>query len=233
MKILIIIPAYNEAENIERTIRDIYEHCTNVDCLVVNDCSTDNTEQIINVLGVDYMSLPINLGIGGGVQAGYRYAVRHGYDIAVQFDGDGQHMAEYIQVITAPIEDGEANVVIGSRFIDKQGFQSSAMRRFGISFLSRLIQLLCGVRVMDVTSGFRAVDKKMIHYFAENYAQDYPEPEAILASGCYGAVIREVSVQMRERMGGTSSITPVKSIYYMIKVSLALLLSRITQKKEL
>ena len=142
-------------------------------------------------------------------------------------------MAEYIQVITAPIEDGEANVVIGSRFIDKQGFQSSAMRRFGISFLSRLIQLLCGVRVMDVTSGFRAVDKKMIHYFAENYAQDYPEPEAILASGCYGAVIREVSVQMRERMGGTSSITPVKSIYYMIKVSLALLLSRITQKKEL
>lgn len=228
MKILIIIPAYNERENIIRVIRDICTKAQNVDYIAVNDCSTDNTKEILRGYGANYLDLPINLGIGGGVQAGYRYALERGYDIAVQFDGDGQHMAEYIEELIAPIESGQADITIGSRFIRKEGFQSSAMRRFGIGFLSRLIQVLCGVKVRDVTSGMRAVNREMITFFANNYAQDYPEPEAILASGLKGARIMEVPVQMRERQGGVSSINPIRSVYYMIKVSMALLLSRVS-----
>ena len=226
MKVLIIIPAYNEAENISGTLNDLKEQCPWADYLIINDCSTDGTRQILEKLGVEYLDLPINLGIGGGVQTGYRYAMEHGYDIAIQFDGDGQHMAQYISNLIDPIARGQADVVIGSRFIEKQGFQSSAMRRFGIGFLSKLIYLLSGVNVMDATSGFRAVNRKMIAFYAKNYAQDYPEPEAILAAGCAGARICEVPVEMRDRQGGVSSISPAKSVYYMIKVSLALLLSR-------
>ena len=231
MKLLIIIPAYNEEENIESTLADVRAHCPEMDFVVINDCSTDHTRDILRRLNAAHIDLPVNLGIGGGVQTGYRYAAEKGYDIAVQFDGDGQHMAEYIKDLIAPIENGQADVVIGSRFIDRQGFQSSFMRRFGIGFLSGLIRMLSGVRVLDVTSGFRAVNRKMIRYFADNYAQDYPEPEAILASGCRGAVIREIPVRMRERRGGRSSITPVRSMYYMVKVTVALLLSRISVLK--
>lgn len=231
MKPLIIIPAYNEAENIEATIKDLRIHCPGADYLVINDCSTDNTKEILTRMGASFVDLPVNLGIGGGVQTGYRYASEHDYDIAIQFDGDGQHMAKYIKDLVAPIESGQANVVIGSRFIAKEGFQSSAMRRFGIGFLSTLIHVLCGVRVKDVTSGFRAVDKRMIKLFADNYAQDYPEPEAILSSGLQGARIVEMPVEMRARQGGVSSISPAKSVYYMVKVSLALFLSRISYQK--
>lgn len=232
MKTLIIIPAYNEAENIEHTIDDIRHHCPEADYLVVNDCSKDNTKEILERIGANHVNLPVNLGIGGGVQTGYRYAREEGYDVAVQFDGDGQHMAEYIGPLVAPVAEGHADFAIGSRFIEKEGFQSSAMRRFGIGFLSGLIHLLGGVKVRDVTSGFRAVNRKMILFFSENYAQDYPEPEAILAAGCIGAAIREVPVRMRERQGGVSSITPVKSMYYMLKVSIALFVSRMTLKRR-
>lgn len=165
------------------------------------------------------------------MQTGYRYALEHGYDIAVQFDGDGQHDARYIRDLIAPLESGQADVVIGSRFITNEGFQSSAMRRLGINFLSTLIHLLCGVKVKDVTSGMRAVNRRMMEEFSENYAQDYPEPEAILASGLMGARIQEVPVQMRERQGGTSSINALRSVYYMIKVSTALFMTRLTAGK--
>ena len=228
MKILIIIPAYNEAENILNTIADIQNHTIDTDYLVINDCSKDDTKSVLRKAGANFVDLPVNLGIGGGVQTGYRYALDNNYDIAVQFDGDGQHMAEYLDDLLAPIKSGEADVAIGSRFIKKEGFQSSALRRFGINFLSGLINLLCGVKMRDVTSGMRAVNRKMIALFAEDYPQDYPEPEAILASGLNGATIMEIPVQMRERQGGVSSINPVRSVYYMIKVSLALFLSRIS-----
>ena len=178
-----------------------------------------------------YNEMEYNLGIGGGVQTGYQYALENGYDIAIQFDGDGQHMAEYLHDLMAPIERGEANITIGSRFIKKEGFQSSALRRFGIVFLSGLIKMLCGVRVHDVTSGMRAADRKMIALYAENYAQDYPEPEAIVAANLAGAVIEEIPVQMRERQSGKSSIHSLKSIYYMIKVSIALAAYRITHRR--
>ena len=232
MKTLVIIPAYNEAGNIERTVDDLTKNAPDVDIMIINDCSTDRTKEILRENNFPFLDLPINLGIGGGVQTGYLYALAHGYDIAIQFDGDGQHDAKYLERLIAPIESGEADVVIGSRFIQKEGFQSSAMRRLGINFLSNLIYLLCGVKVYDVTSGMRAVNRKMIAQFAEQYAQDYPEPEAILLSGMVGAKIIEVPVQMRERMAGKSSISMVKSIYYMIKVSIALIIERSTLRRK-
>ena len=232
MKLLIIVPAYNEQANIAGTIQDIRRNMPDADYIVINDCSSDDTKKILRTDGAAYLDLPVNLGIGGGVQTGYRYALEHGYDIAVQFDGDGQHDAAYIKDLTIPIENGQADVVIGSRFIKNEGFQSSVLRRLGINFLSGLIYILCGVRVKDVTSGMRAVNRKMIEEFAQNYAQDYPEPEAILASGLMKARILEVPVQMRERQGGTSSINALRSVYYMIKVSTALIVNRITSKKR-
>ena len=230
--LLIIIPAYNEAENIIQTIQDIESHLPDASYVVVNDCSRDNTRETLKQYGARYLDLPVNLGIGGGVQTGYRYALEQGYDIAVQFDGDGQHDAAYIKDLIAPIESGRADVTIGSRFLEKEGFQSSAMRRLGIRFLSSLIHLLCGVKVKDVTSGMRAVNRNMIKEFSENYAQDYPEPEAILAAGLMRARIQEVPVRMRERQGGTSSINALRSMYYMIKVSIALVITRMTVRKE-
>lgn len=228
MKVLLIIPAFNEQDNIRDVLLDIQTHAPEMDCVVINDCSTDGTREVLRGIGANYLDLPINLGIGGGVQTGYRYALEHGYDIAIQFDGDGQHDARFLHDLTAPLEAGTADAVIGSRFLEKEGFQSSAMRRFGIQFLSRLIRLLCGVQVLDVTSGMRAVNREMMELFAREYAQDYPEPEAILTSGLYGARIAEVPVQMRERKNGTSSISPLRSVYYMIKVSLNLVLARMS-----
>ena len=232
MKVLVIIPAYNEEGNIENTVKDLNEKSPDCDLIVINDCSTDATKNVLKNKTINYIDLPVNLGIGGGVQTGYLYAMEHDYDIAIQFDGDGQHDASYIKDLIAPIESGHADVVIGSRFIEKKGFQSSAMRRMGINFLSGMIKLLCGVKVKDVTSGMRAVNKKMICEFARNYAQDYPEPEAILSAGLMGARIVEVPVCMHERQNGVSSINTIKSVYYMIKVSLALIIERLTAKRR-
>ena len=229
MKAIVIVPAYNEQENIRNTLNDLRENGAGTDILVMNDCSTDRTEEILKEEGVDYLSFPVNLGIGGGVQAGYQYARDNGYEIAIQFDGDGQHEAKYLKDLMAPLISGEADIAIGSRFVEHEGFQSSGARRLGIGILSRLIRLLCGVKVLDVTSGMRAVNRRFIEEYAEHYAQDYPEPEALLYAGLQKARIREVPVQMKERAGGKSSISAVKSVYYMIKVSLALIIGRITR----
>ena len=230
MRAIVIVPAYNEQDNIRNTLRDLRENGAGTDILVMNDCSTDGTEAVLKEMKADYLSFPVNLGIGGGVQAGYRYARDNGYDIAVQFDGDGQHEAKYLQSLLDPILAGEADVVIGSRFIRHEGFQSSGARRLGIGILSKLIRLLCGVKVQDVTSGMRAVNRRFIEEYAEHYAQDYPEPEALLYAGLRKARIREVPVQMKERSGGKSSINAFRSVYYMIKVSLALIIGRFVKR---
>lgn len=229
MKAIVIVPAYNEQDNIRNTLKDLRENGAGADILVMNDCSTDRTEEILKEEGVNYLSFPVNLGIGGGVQAGYQYARDNGYEIAIQFDGDGQHEAKYLKDLMAPLISGEADIAIGSRFVEHEGFQSSGARRLGIGILSRLIRVLCGVKVLDVTSGMRAVNRRFIEEYAEHYAQDYPEPEALLYAGLRKARIREVPVQMKERAGGKSSISAVKSVYYMIKVSLALIIGRITR----
>ena len=238
MKILVIIPCYNEAENIARVVKNLQAVAARqalpgtVDYLVVNDCSTDESAAICASEGFSYISLPVNLGIGGGVQSGYLYAAQNGYDIAVQMDGDGQHDPAYLASVVGPVARGEVDMCVGSRFITKEGFQTSAMRRAGIRLLSGLIRLLCGVRVLDVTSGFRATGRRLTEFFARNYAQDYPEPEAIISAVLNGFRVGEAPVVMAERMGGTSSISPLRSVYYMVKESIALVVYRLTRPRR-
>lgn len=227
-KVLVIIPAYNESENIEKVVSHMMQQAPQYDYLVVNDGSTDTTLKICEKQDYEYLDLPINLGIGGAVQAGYVYADKNRYDIAVQMDGDGQHDIAYLEKVLEPILNGEADITIGSRFLEKEGFQSSQTRRIGINILSFLIKLTTGKRIMDVTSGFRAVNRKFIKIYAKDYPTDYPEPEAIVMAVMHRGKIQEVPVQMKAREGGTSSITFRKSIYYMIKVTLAILICRLS-----
>ncbi len=228
MKSIVIIPAFNEEDNIEKVVNDIRKMHPEMDYLIVNDGSTDRTEEICRANCFCFISLPINLGIGGAVQAGYRYAGQNNYDIAIQMDGDGQHDPQYLDQLIAPIVGKKANAVIGSRFIKKEGFQSSGIRRLGITILSNLIFICTGKRVKDVTSGYRAVDKTLIKIYTNNYSRDYPEPEAIVTALVHGMKIQEIPVAMRERMTGKSSINLKKSVYYMIKVSLAIVIGRIS-----
>lgn len=227
-KVLIIIPAYNEEDNLEKVIGDVTKACPEYDYLVVNDGSTDNTGKLCRQKNIAAADLPINLGIGGAVQTGYRYAYENDYDIAVQIDGDGQHDCGYLEELLRPLLEETADVVIGSRFLKKEGFQSSVLRRTGIRMLSDLIKMCTGVRIYDVTSGFRAVNQKFIKIFAEDYPADYPEPEAIISTVMHRGRIMEVPVVMKEREGGTSSINAGRSVYYMIKVTLAILVCRIS-----
>lgn len=227
-RVLVIIPAYNESENIERVIDYLTEQAPWCDYLVINDGSTDNTLRICERERFHYLNLPINMGIGGAVQAGYVYACRNDYDIAVQMDGDGQHDAAYLETLLEPLRKDEADVVIGSRFLEKEGFQSSASRRTGINILSFLILLMTGKRIKDVTSGYRAVNRKFIEIYSRDYPMDYPEPEAIVSAIMHLGRVREVPVRMRAREGGTSSINFRRSVYYMIKVTLAILICRMS-----
>ncbi len=232
MKVLVIIPAYNERETIRTVIANLKAVKPEYDYVVVNDCSRDDTRQILIKEGFNFIDLPVNLGIGGGVQTGYRYAVAEGYDIAVQMDGDGQHDPQFLDAVVSAVADGKLDMCVGSRFIDKEGFQTSFMRRLGINFLSMLIKICCGVRVKDTTSGFRATNARLTEYFSNNYAQDYPEPEAIVSAVMAGFTVGEAPVVMRDRQGGSSSINAFRSIYYMIKVSLAVLLCRVTHRRS-
>ena len=227
MKTLIIIPAFNEQENIIKVIDNLSIKYPEYDYIIVNDNSIDKTLKICKEKNYKYLNLPINLGIGGCVQAGYLYAYKYGYDIAVQHDGDGQHDSNYIKDVISPIESGLADIVIGSRFIERKGFQSTGLRRFGIAFLSKLIYSFTGVKIYDVTSGYRAINKKYIEIFSLHYVQDYPEPEAIMYAALKKANIIEVPVSMKERKGGKSSIGTIKSFYYMIKVSVGIIIRRI------
>ncbi len=231
MKSLIIIPAYNEEKSIEKTIADIRKNAPEFDFVVVNDCSTDHTLEICKQAGATVLSLPINLGIGGAVQTGYLYAEKNGYDYAVQIDGDGQHDASYLAAMRDHMEEKKIDMLIGSRFIEGEGFQSSAARRFGIRFFSGLIFCMTRVRVMDPNSGMRMGNKKVIHMFAASYPKDYPEPESVVAAIQAGMKVEEYPVIMRERTGGTSSISPHRAVYYMIKVTLAILVERFRRKE--
>ena len=195
-----------------------------LDYIVINDGSTDKTECICREKGIRAIHLSQNLGIGGAVQTGYLFARKKGYDIAVQFDGDGQHDIGSLEPLIAPILAEKADFVVGSRFIQgKSAFQSTVMRRLGIRLLSTIIHLFARVRIMDPTSGFRAANQKAIEFLARNYPVDYPEPESIVELSKNAFQITEVQVNMFDRMGGTSSISPWKSVYYMYKVSLAII----------
>jgi glycosyltransferase involved in cell wall biosynthesis len=227
MKIAVIVPAYNEEKAISGVVNDLNEMALHnnleLDVVVVNDCSKDSTLNVINGLKCIVLDLPINLGIGGAVQTGFKFAFENGYDFAIQADGDGQHPAIEIPKLIKAAKEQNADVVIGSRFIEKDGFQSSFMRRFGINFFKAFNKMLAGVTINDSTSGFRLISKKVLAVVAEYYPDEYPEPEAIILYSLNGFRIVEVPVIMKERQGGVSSIGAVSSVYYMLKVSLAIL----------
>jgi len=218
---LVIVPAYNEADMIARVIRDLARHAPWADVLVVNDGSRDATADVARAAGAQVITLPVNLGIGGAVQTGYRYAWRSGYDVAFQFDGDGQHRASRLADLAAPILAGEADLVAGSRFLRPRGLTASGMRWVGIKILATAISGVVGKRVTDPTSGFRAAGRRAIALFACEYPQDYPEPESLVLLHQNGLRIREVATAMRRRLKGTSSIRPFHSVHYMSKVLLA------------
>lgn len=224
MKKLAIIPAYNEEKSILQVVEDIRQNAPGFDYVVINDCSTDNTKEVCRGNGLNFVDMPVNLGIGGAVQTGYRYAVENGYEIAVQFDGDGQHDAAYLNEMAKYLVDNECDMVIGSRFIKKEGFQSSVMRQMGIRYFRVLIKLLTGKVITDATSGMRMVGRDLICEFANDYPRDYPEPESTTAMLLKKKKIEEYPVKMRARSEGVSSISPLKSVYYMIKVSLSIML---------
>lgn len=224
MKKLIIIPAYNEAENIEKTIDAITKKAKDFDYIIINDCSSDETLKICEEKGYNVVSLPINLGIGGAVQTGYKYALQNGYDVAVQVDGDGQHDPAFLHMMVDYMVEKKCDMVIGSRFINKEGFQSSGTRRLGIKYFTILIKLLTGAKITDPTSGLRMINREVIKVFAVDYPKDYPEPESVVSILRQKKNVQEIPVIMKAREGGVSSISPKKSVYYMIKVTLAILI---------
>lgn len=220
-KILIIIPAYNEEDSVSKVVEDIRNHLPQVDILVVNDGSTDRTSQKGKGSGAIVLDLPFNLGIGGAMQAGYKYAFEKDYDIAIQVDGDGQHDPEEVPKLLKVMEEEKVDMVIGSRFIGDSEYKSSAARRVGISILSKVISVIVRQKLTDPTSGFRAASRRAIQLFALDYPQDYPEPEALVLLHQCGLAMKEVPVEMSERFAGESSITKIRSVYYMVKVHLA------------
>jgi len=224
MRALVIVPCYNEQETIASLYREIREK-TKYDVIIVNDCSTDDSRAVLLQEGIPFLDLPLNLGIGGAVQTGYRYALCKGYDITVQVDGDGQHDPGQIDLLIAPIEQEKADLVIGSRYIGKAGYQSSVMRRVGIRIFKILIYSLSGKVITDATSGFRAANRKTMQLFDTHYASDYPEPESNMLALKNKLKVCEIPVTMRERQGGKSSIKALQPIYYMLKVSLGIIIS--------
>ena len=231
-KILLIIPAYNEEANVLRVYNNIVsynKHAKNkLDVIFINDGSIDNTENILLENKINHVKLIQNLGIGGAVQTGYKYAIYNDYDIAIQFDGDGQHDVNYVEALIKPILDGDADMTIGSRFIDSTSseFKSSGMRRAGIKIISWCIKFKTRKKIYDTTSGFRAVNKRIIESFAVHYPLEYPEPISSVDVLLDGMNLKEVPVSMNERVAGKSSIGSWKNIYYMINVTLSILLRK-------
>lgn len=225
-KILIIVPAFNEVKSIGALIKEIRDAIPQADLVVINDGSQDNTEEKALEAGVLVASLPHNLGIGGAVQTGYQIALEGNYDVAVQIDGDGQHNPIYAAQLIQPISEGKLDLCIGSRFLDTHltTYRSTWIRRFGIRFFCQFLGLLTGLHLTDPTSGFRAAGKSLIRSFAAYYPVDFPEPEAIKIAKRQGARVGEISVRMRERQSGRSSIRYLVTLYYMAKVTLAILI---------
>jgi len=225
VKKLVIVPAYNEEGAIGAVIDEIRAFDPTFDVLVVDDGSHDDTAQAARLHGARVVRLPFNLGIGGSVQTGFRYAFDHDYDLVARIDGDGQHDPAQLAALLPVVLGGDADICVGSRFAGADGYRSSGVRRIGIRILARTISLLTGQRVTDTTSGFQVLDRKAIALFAQDYPHDYPEVEAAVMLHKHRLRLTEVPVSMRERTHGNSSITALRSVYYMAKVLLAVLVA--------
>lgn len=233
-RIVAVVPAYNEAGAIGRVVDEIRDVDPSIDVVVVDDASTDETASVAESRGATVLRLPFNVGIGGAVQTGFRYALEEGYGVAIRLDGDGQHDASEISKLLEPLERLGADLVIGSRFVDPGGsYRPPFARRVGIRVFARLVSVLGGQRVTDTTSGFLALDRVGIELFAAEYPHDYPEVEATLVALRSGLRLSQVQVEMRERETGASSITFVRSVYYLVKVMLALLVASLRRYPRL
>jgi glycosyltransferase involved in cell wall biosynthesis len=217
-----VVPAYNEEKNIARVVAELKEYDPGLDVVVVSDGSVDRTYEVAREAGARVLRLPFNLGIGGAVQTGFRYAWENGYELAVRCDGDGQHIPAELPKVIAPVVGGEADIAIGSRFVSNGGYRSSATRRVGIRLLALAVSAIAGQRVTDATSGFQALNRRALELFAADYPHDYPEVEGMVMTIKHHLRLVEVPVEMREREHGRSSITALRSIYYMVKVLIAL-----------
>lgn len=222
MKRIAIVPAYNEGQNIGRVVDELRAFDPELDVVVVSDGSVDDTAGVAAARGAHVVALPFNLGIGGAVQTGFKYAYEHGYELVVRCDGDGQHIPAELPKVLAPVLSGEADIAVGSRFAGGDGYRSSATRRLGIRLLALIVSAIARQRVTDTTSGFQALNRKALELFAADYPHDYPEVEGMVMTIKHRLRLREVPVEMREREHGRSSITALRSIYYMAKVLTAL-----------
>jgi glycosyltransferase involved in cell wall biosynthesis len=233
-KLLIIVPVFNESENLHNLFTELTKINLEIDyeILFVNDCSTDNSLSKIRSFGCEYIDLPVNLGIGGAMQTGYKFAIDNDYDYTIQIDGDGQHPPKEIYKLLDCMQKTGSDVVIGSRYIKQEGFQSTILRRIGIKFLSHIIGILCNFRIKDVTSGLRLFNKKATEIASKFYPDEYPEPESIVLFSRHNLQIYEIPVNMMERLGGVSSIRHIYTIYYMFKVSLALFFTHFRYKSN-
>lgn len=230
--LLIIVPAFNEEESLPAVLAEIREAVPGADVLVVNDGSTDATSRVARSAGVLVADLPVNLGIGGAMQTGYRFAQRRGYAIAVQLDADGQHDPRDLPKLVGPVREGRAALVVGSRYLSPSAYRSSVPRRVGAALLSWVVRKLTGLTVHDTTSGFRAADRRVIDAYASQYPADYPEVEALVYLQREGLPILEVPVTMRARQGGRSSITARRAAYYMAKVPIASMIGALRGKER-
>jgi glycosyltransferase involved in cell wall biosynthesis len=218
-----IVPAYNEEHNLARLLAELRALDPELEVVVVSDGSTDRTAQVAAEGGAHVVQLPFNLGIGGAVQTGFRFAWEGGYELAVRLDGDGQHDPSQLRAVVGPVAAGDADLAIGSRFLATgPGYRSSAARRVGIRVLAHVVSLIGRQRLTDTTSGFQALDRKAIRLFAADLPHDYPEVEGLVMAIRHKLRVTEVPVTMREREHGRSSIGSLASVYYMIKVLLAL-----------
>lgn len=229
-EVLILIPAYNEAGSIAQVVDEVKSHWPTADLLVISDGSSDATAAIARNRGAQVVELAQNLGIGGAVQTGYRYAQRHGYRVAVQIDGDGQHDVRELAPLLAAVLAGEVDLAVGSRYVTETGYRGDVSRRLGSWLLAHWVRLMTGQMVHDPTSGFRVAGPRAVALFAQEYPVDYPEVETLVLLRRQGCRLREWPVKMRPRMAGRSSITPLKSIEYMIKVSLAVFIQSLRNK---
>jgi hypothetical protein len=227
-RVIAVVPAYNEQGAIGAIVDEIRAFDASFDVVVIDDGSTDATATVAAEHGAAVVTLPFNLGIGGAVQTGFKYALEHGYELAVRLDGDGQHDPAELPKLLAPVERGEADIVTGSRFAGGAlAYRPPLARRIGITWFAKLVSLLTRQRVTDTTSGFQALNRKGIALFADDYPSDYPEVEATILVFKHRLRLAEVPVQMREREHGESSITFLRSVYYMFKVTLALLVAMV------
>jgi len=232
LKVLIIVPSYREEANIVRVLQGLEKYAPGIDVLMIIDGSKDRTEEIVSFNGYDSLIHPFNMGYGVSIQTGYKYAVKNGYDVVVQIDGDGQHDPKYIGPLLSALESSGSDVVIGSRFLEGGSYDVPVTRKIGIRFFSKIASIITGQKITDSTSGFQALNRKAFYYFSkvDNFPYDYPDADTIITLIFAGFKVKEIPVLMYDRMKGKSMTTGLKTIIYVIKMLISILITVLRKK---